>query len=282
MDARPHGRYTTGRFDASTEGLHTVTDDRLTGVRREALTRALSGSDTGGEYARGVQDVLRLLGLTAGDDQPTGEVAGMVIDSLRAHLRDGVPVGLAWNDLDGGGLHGADVLRAVEDARTRAVDDPTPARVVRVVQAVVKARRGEDDLYLMQYDGHAGRFQPIGGKQDPGDASPEAALRREFAEELALDGPPDRHALAMEPLHTGWRTLDLSATYGVLTAYEMDFFAVTAVRLPIPVDADTRWLTLDEIGIGKTKDGRVISPVYQQAFGGLDRLRDLPPALELD
>jgi 8-oxo-dGTP pyrophosphatase MutT (NUDIX family) len=259
-----------------------VTDDQLVGIRREGLIHTLRELDGSSDYARGVQDVLRLLGLTAADGKPTGEVAGMLIDSLRAHLRDGVVVGLAWNDLDGGGLRGVDVLRTIEDARTRAVGDPTPARVVRVVQAVIKARRGEDDRYLMQYDRHAGRYQPIGGKQDPEDASPEAALRREFAEELGLDGPPDRHVLAMEPLHAGWRTLDLSATYGVLTAYEMDFFAVTAVRLPIPVDADTRWLTLDEIGAEKAKDGRAISPVYQQALGGLDRLRDLPPALELD
>jgi 8-oxo-dGTP pyrophosphatase MutT (NUDIX family) len=267
---------------ASTQGEHTVTDDRPGGIRREGLIHALREPGGGGDYARGVQDVLWLLGLTAADGAPTGEVAGMVIDSLRAHLRDGVTVGLAWNDLDGGGLRGADVLRAVEDARRRSVADPTPARVVRVVQAIVKARRGADDFYLMQYDRHAGRYQPIGGKQDPEDASPEAALRREFAEELELDGPPGPHLLAMEPLHAGWRTLDLSATYGVLTAYEMDFFAATAVRFPIPVDADTRWLTLGEIGAEKAKDGRAISPVYQQALGGLDRLRDLRPALELD
>jgi hypothetical protein len=50
---------------------------------------------------------------------------------------------------------------------------------------------------------------------------------------------------------------------------------VQAIRFPIRIDGDTRWLTRDEIAAGHADDGRPITPIYQQALGW-DRLDSLP------
>ncbi|HEC22915.1 MAG TPA: hypothetical protein ENI95_08360 [Chloroflexi bacterium] len=248
---------------------------------REALTAALRDLAAGSEYARGVLDVLSLLGLVAPQGErsvPTGKVPRMVLDSLRAHLQDGVTVGLRWDDLDADGLRGVDVLRAIEEARREAVPDPTPGRVVRVAQAVIKAHRDGEDLYLMQYDRHAGRFQPIGGKQDPADPDLHATLRREMAEELGLSHPPGPEACTLHLLHADWRTTILSPTYGILTAYSINLFHVGAIRFPIATDGETRWLRREEIVVGRAEDGRAVSQVYPEVLG-LSRMDGLPPGV---
>ena len=61
------------------------------------------------------------------------------------------------------------------------------ASVIEAVIGIIKARRGDDDVYLMQYDEKAEQFQPIGGKREAFDVSTHAALTRELCEELALD-----------------------------------------------------------------------------------------------
>ncbi|HQE18813.1 MAG TPA: NUDIX domain-containing protein [Aggregatilineales bacterium] len=250
-----------------------------------SLDRALADLTRADDYTHGVLDLLYLLGLVEpgeGGFQPGGEVSAMVIASLQAHLADGVRVGLHWDDLDADGLRGVDILRAIEAARSRAVEQATPGRTVRVVQAVIKGRRGGEDVYLMQFDRHAGRYQPIGGKQDPEDASPEAALRREIMEELCLPAVPGPDVLALTPLEPPWQTREISATYGILTAYEMRFFAASEVGFPLALDDDTRWLTLAELERGMADDGRAISPVYQQGLdGGLARLDALPGVVEV-
>ncbi len=253
-------------------------------IDRAALSAVLATLTPRSAYARGVLDLLHVLGLVrSGEDgaSPADEVAAMVLDSLRAHLADGVPVGLPWGDLDAGGLRGVDVLRAIEAARLNAVPSPTPGRVVRVAQAVIKGRRGGEDVYLMQYDRHAGRYQPIGGKQEPDDDGPEAALRREMAEELGLEAPPGPADCTLVPLRLGWRTSEVSATYGILTAYQFDFFAVQDIRFPLPADESTRWLTRTEVAAGRASDGRAVSPVYTAALGGLGALDALPPGTAL-
>ncbi len=246
---------------------------------RAALEDVLHTLHAGSDYARGVLDLLRLLGLISGRDAPADEVAAMFMESLRAHLLDGVVVGLRWGDLEAQGVRGVDILRAVEAARAAAVASPTPARNVRVVQAVIKARRGGEDFYLMQYDAHAGCYQPLGGKQEAGDADSAAALRRELMEELGLAAPPGPDRCTLTLIRAAWQKTALSATYGVLTRYTMDFYAVSEVRFPLTPGEGTRWLSRAEIAARCAADGRAITPIYEEALG-LDALDALPPAVE--
>ncbi len=229
-------------------------------------------------YARGVADLLTLLGLLREGPPagPSGEVAGMVLASLAAHLRDGVTAGLSWDDLDAAGLRGVDILRALEASRLARVAAPTPARVARTVQAVIKARRGGEDVYLMQYDAHAGRYQPIGGKVEASDDGPEAALRREMWEELGLKELPTAQTCPLALILGDWGKTEISATYGILTRYAFDFLYVEAVAFPLVTDEATRWLSRAEIAAAWAADGRAISPIYAEG-PGLARLDGLPP-----
>jgi 8-oxo-dGTP pyrophosphatase MutT (NUDIX family) len=249
---------------------------------RERLADVLAALAADTDYARGALDVLRLLGLVedrGGSLEPAGEVSALFLHSLRAHLRDGVRFCFDWDDLDAEGTRGVDVLWAAETARARAVPDPTPARVVTVVQSIIKTRVGDEDRYLMQYDRHARRFQPLGGKLELNDHDLDRALRRELAEELALDTAPDLDLCELVLLDEGWRTVVPSATYGVLTHYTFAFFHVVNVQFPIRADDDTCWLTRDDIAQGRTGDGRAISPIYLEALG-LARLDGLSLSLE--
>jgi 8-oxo-dGTP pyrophosphatase MutT (NUDIX family) len=119
----------------------------------------------------------------------------------------------------------------------------------------------------MQYDPHADRFQPVGGKQDPGESDMMDTLRREMAEELGLGHSPGPEECTLTLLGDGWVEKTLSATYGILTHYTFSFYQVTAIRFPIVIDQDTRWLTRSEIISGRTHDGRPVTTIYQQALG---------------
>lgn len=218
-------------------------------------------------YARGVLDALCLLGLIAADGAPSGEVAGYVLASLAAHVEDGIALRFDWNDLDGEGLRGVDVLRAWESARVAAVPHPTPGRIVEVVQAVIKARQDGEDRYLMQWDAHAGRYQPLGGKREPGDPDTAAALRREIREELGLDRIPTRDECALTSLLAGWPTEEISAAYGIYTRYSIDYYAATRISFPVRAGGETRWLSRREIAAGRADDGRAVSDTFQRALG---------------
>jgi len=239
--------------------MNPAPDTRLATLLRER--RAVD------EYTRGALDVLALLGLVdVSTAAPPSELAALALDALAAHLADGVPAAL-----DTGLLRPPEVLRAVETARMARVERPTPSRTVRVVGAVIKRRRPAGDEYLMQYDAPAGWYQPPGGKVEPGE-SEEAALHRELAEELDLHIEP----AVLARLEPAWETQALSATYGVLTAYVMDFFHVQVSVRPIGEDALTRWLNVEEIEAGQAQDGRPISRVLVEAVGRarLDALAD--------
>jgi 8-oxo-dGTP pyrophosphatase MutT (NUDIX family) len=242
----------------------------------ESLRKALDTLSIETEHARGVIDTLALLGLIrfeGSTPQPAGKVTAMLIDVLRAHVTDGVPVSLDWDDLDRGDVRGVDILLAIETARVAAVNAPTPARQVQTADAVIKTRQGGEDAYLMQYDLHARRYQPIGGKMEIEDAGLEAALRREVAEELRLDSPPGSEVLVVEEIGT-WQETALSATYGLLTRYRFTFFAARQVGFPLKIDSETHWLRRSELLSGVAEDGRPITPIYQQALG-IETLDDL-------
>src|SRR5574341_299293 len=234
----------------------------------DALSSSLATLDPSSDYSRGVLDMLALLGLIRLEEDgravPADKVAAMVLDSLRAHLADNVVVGLRWDDLDAPAPRGVDILRAAEAARLAAAPEATPGRIAQAVVAVIKSRDGAGaDRYLMQYDAHAGSFQPIGGKAEPGEDNAEVTLRREMAEELGLPAPPGPKLCALAPLESGWEVTRLSATYGILTRYTFTFFHALSMRFPLSIDQNTRWLTRAEIAAERAEDGRAISPIFQ-------------------
>jgi 8-oxo-dGTP pyrophosphatase MutT (NUDIX family) len=239
----------------------------------DRLLQALTNAIPQGDYARGVHDLLRLLALLDDDHLPTGRTAQMVLAVLRAHLQDGTPLHVDWNDLDADGLRGADVLRWVEAARLHHAEAPTPARRADAVGVVIK--RG-DGRYLMEYDEHGGMYQPFGGKIERSDPTPEDALRRELYEELHLDDVPGPEVARLRELPGYHSETILSPTYGIYTAYTFRFFFAERLTFPIKWGG---WVTRAEMMAGAAADGRAISDVYGKALGwaALDGL----PATEL-
>jgi 8-oxo-dGTP pyrophosphatase MutT (NUDIX family) len=237
--------------------------------QRRRLAAALNDLSEDAEYARGVRDLLSLLGITDAR-QPSGRVAGMLIDVLKAHLADGIEIGLDWENLDAPAPRGVDFLKVIEGARLRNVSAPTPARSVEAAASIIKSSRAGVESYLMQYDAHAGRYQPIGGKREPHEQSLEETLRREFAEELALPEIPGPAVFSVKQIGT-WDELTSSATYGIITRYAFTFFHVLKMNLPIPDgplgDGITRWVTRAEMDSGTAADGRSISPIYLDGLG---------------
>ncbi len=250
------------------------------------LAAVLEALSVGSDYAQGVLDMLALMGLIRWEDGravPTDHVAAMVLASLQAHLTDGLSVGLSWGDLDANGVRGVDILRLIEASRAARVPQPTPARIVEAAQAVIKSRREQssgtrEDLYLMQFDLHAGRYQPIGGKREPGDTDMMSTLRREIGEELELGYLPEPGDCRLTLLSDEWVERTLSATYGILTEYTFSFYQVSEILFPITTDNETRWLMRTEILAGQACDGRPITSIYQQALGW-EMLDALEPVL---
>lgn len=229
-------------------------------------------------YQRGVMDVLRLMGLITvenGKGTPTGEVAQMVLNLLAEHADASGALNFDWNDLDGEGLRGADILRALEAAR----GSTTPTRSVCVAQSVIKGVRGNVEYYLMQFDAHAGQYQPIGGKVDDSDADSAAALLREIGEELGFDAPPTGQC-KLNLLSKDWTSEKISPTYGVMTSYTFDFYHVTEIEFPIKQTGYTRWLRRGEIERGRADDSRPVSTVYLEALG-IEALDGLAAGVEL-
>jgi 8-oxo-dGTP pyrophosphatase MutT (NUDIX family) len=247
------------------------------------LVTALRELRENSDYDRGVLDVLRLLGLVSlenGLAAPTGEVAQMLLASLASHAEEGLGVGFDWNDLDSNGLRGVDVVRAFEESRSQRNTGAGAGRSVHVVQGIIKGQRESLDYYLMQFDPHAKQYQPIGGKVEKSDAGSEAALCREIAEELELDTVPGPDAYEMKLIEEGWVTSKISPTYGVLTHYVFDFYALTRIEFPINQTGYTRWLRRGEIERGRADDSRAVSTIYLEALG-MDRLDALPVGIIL-
>ncbi len=233
----------------------------------QTLANIKSGTSLQTPYQQGMRDAFKLLGLLNDANTPTGEVSALLFDVLRAHAQDGATVQFDWNTLDLGNLRGVDLIMVIEKARLIVVPNPTPARVVSVVEAIIKRKHNGIDHYYMQYDVHAQRYQPIGGKRNLEDANDETALRREMFEELELSHIPSKSEVALRKVASQWQQQALSATYGVLTRYTFSFFFVETLKVDLLDNAGNQWLSQSEISRGTADDGRAISPIYSDALG---------------
>jgi hypothetical protein len=224
------------------------------------------------DYVRGVYDVLAALGtLSAETGALSSPMAYYFVRSLLSSARDSALTANSWQGLpdDTCAGSGARLVRLLEENRLTCCDSPTPLRIVRAVTAVIKARRGGEDVYLMQYDTKARQFQPIGGKQELYDADSIAALTRELCEELAIDGIQVGQDFKATPLAESIRVNEVSSSLHVLTQYDHSFYHLTDVHFPLSIDSITRWLTAAEMSAGKTTDGLAITALFEDFIPGV-------------
>ncbi|MEP7286483.1 MAG: hypothetical protein ABI947_12015 [Chloroflexota bacterium] len=223
-------------------------------------------------YQQAIYDLLTALGvLSAQTGEATSPMAYYFVQSLACTIRDNTFSADSWQGVPEDDCRGAGarLVRLLEETRLTCTPEPTPLRIVRASTAVIKAQRGGQDVYLMQYDAKARQFQPLGGKQELTDASSEAALTRELCEELALDGLIAGRDFAIHPLALNVRVDEISASIQVVTRYYHSLYHLTDIRFPLHNDEITRWLTGAEMTAGRTIDGYAISSLFEDYIPGM-------------
>jgi hypothetical protein len=224
------------------------------------------------EYSQGVYDVLAALGVLTGSSKvPVSPMAYYFVQSLMHTIAEGTFTSESWQRLAGdvcGGI-GARLVDLMEANRLACSPEPTPLRVIGVVTAVIKARRSDGDVYLMQYDEKAEQFQPIGGKQETTDASNQAALIRELCEELTMPNLIPGEDCRINPIVEHAHILEVSNSLHVITQYDHSFYHLTDVRFPIQTDHITRWISAYELLAHKTRDGYAITSLFDDHLPGI-------------
>lgn len=214
------------------------------------------------EYQQAVTDLLSGLGVLAANRQDfSSSTAYLFVQAVIHTLQDRAFTAAEWsgapNDPCGGA--GAALVRWLETHRLNCVADPAPIRRIRAVAAVIKARQDGEDVYLMQYDQEASQFQPLGGKIEAEDTSPEAALARELAEELEMEHLRLNVDYQLVPLRDGIHERSVSSSVHVLTEYYHSFYQMRGARFVPHLNRITRWITATELQRGLTNDGMKIS-----------------------
>ena len=176
-------------------------------------------------------------------------------------------------------LAGPQFLYLIERARTIGRDNAIALRKVSVAQTLVKAhvRGTHNDVYLVQWDSTARRFQLIGGHFRPRDIGLETTAIRELEEELNLNTFDFRSSDHIQSLTTTGFS-DLSPTYGVNTAYTIGYFQLFTKKAYLRLGPGDRWVTQEELMSGQTKKGELINSsgidiLDKKLLGGLQGLR---------
>jgi 8-oxo-dGTP pyrophosphatase MutT (NUDIX family) len=224
------------------------------------------------DYSQGVYDVLAALGvLTGPNNTPVSPMAFYFVQSLMHTIAEETLTSESWKRLAGdvcGGV-GARLVDLMESNRIACSPEPTPLRVIQVVTAVIKARRADGDVFLMQYDEKAEQFQPIGGKQETTDASNQAALIRELCEELTIPVLIPGEDCHIHPIVEHALILEVSNSLHIVTRYDHSFYHLTNVRFPIQTDDITRWISASELVARKTRDGYAITALFDDHLPGV-------------
>jgi len=239
---------------------------------KDHASSELSQPSVQGDYAHAMRELLAALGvLTADSGAVTSPMAYYFVRSLAYAIQDRALTPGSWRGLPDEGCAGAGarLVRLLEETRLACASTPTPLRVVRAVTAVIKARRGAQDVYLMQYDQKARQFQPIGGKQEAFDADAVAALTRELCEELNIATLTPGQDFAVHPLTQNVQVSEVSASVHVVTRYDHSFYHLTDIRFALPDDALTRWITAAEMAAGRTTDGLAITSLFEDYLPGI-------------
>ncbi len=226
----------------------------------------------GGDYSRAIRDLLAALGVVSEKTWDiTSPNAYYLVQSLVHSIEDGALTSASWQGRTGDGCAGtgARLVHLLEENRLTCVDNPTPVRIIQAVIAVIKARRGDQDVYLMQYDEKAEQFQPLGGKRELSDPSAEAALARELCEELLIDHLTPGEDFQIRPLAEHVTMAEVSASVHLVTQYDHSFYHLTDIRFPLNTDHVTRWISAAELAARRSRDGLAVSSLLDDDMPGV-------------
>ncbi|MCS6871041.1 MAG: NUDIX hydrolase [Anaerolineae bacterium] len=236
--------------------------ERLIAALRQMTQAVESDADLPSAYRDALCDLLVGLGVLEKDRRTfSTPIARAFVQSLSCCLEEGVLTSAAWRGAPEEPCSGIGALltQTLERHRRVCSAQPQPLRVVRTAMAIIKARRNDEDVYLMQYDAPARQFQLLGGKREMTDESSAATLVRELREELGMDDLTPERDFTLSLLLDSVREMSVSESAHVLSAYEHSFYQLLNVRFQVTETDITRWLTMDELLSGRTHDGRRVS-----------------------
>jgi 8-oxo-dGTP pyrophosphatase MutT (NUDIX family) len=139
--------------------------------------------------------------------------------------------------------------------------------------ALIERNREGEPQWLAQWNPGWSGYHFVGGGKRP-DESHRECLVREIEEELGLrDGVEcrvsDRPRARLQYLR--WSDRAQTVTEYAIEVFETELRAPSAVEVEGP-DGSNRWLSLSDIRIGRTPDGRAVSPTMGELLERLARV----------
>jgi hypothetical protein len=227
---------------------------------------------TGADALAATQTVITLLRVFgvldegADDMRAGGQMPAYFLRSLEWYVRHQAAMLDGWREPISAAeaTNGPALLMGIEQRRLHLAQSlgiaATPAREQPAVLVLVKAIIRRRPHFLFQWDARAGQMQLIGGRIEPGELPAQAALR-ELQEEVGDHQSPRwqparDYAIAPLPLKAGPLALmQISPSYGALTAYTFHVFAARIHAACITLHAGDGWLDRQDMLRGKTRAG---------------------------
>ena len=189
--------------------------------------------------------------------------------SIAEYMESGVPIVDEWKrgNVSTDSPHprpldfASQLLYLLEQRRLEQCLAPNPIRDVSVSQAIIKARLrwSRQPVFLVQYDRTAQQYQMIGGRMRPADRDTDTVMRRELAEELPKSSLVKERRYELQELAVDLEHTGLSPTFGAYTKYLFTFYQVKFEGFQLDLGDNDRWVSLEEIKTGKTRDGMRIA-----------------------
>jgi 8-oxo-dGTP pyrophosphatase MutT (NUDIX family) len=139
------------------------------------------------------------------------------------------------------------------------------SRKQKVSIVLIKTEYKKIPYFLFQWDTRAEQFQLIGGRSREGETEFETA-KREFNEEIQLHDFVYNRDYTLEPLISNIKITDISRSFGALTDYEFSFFLAKIKIKKIKLTEVDRWISIDEMEKGRTKNGKIITDILYFKF----------------
>lgn len=194
----------------------------------------------------------------------TSQPAYYFLHSLAAWAEDVGEVILDWSEQygarsDAGLRHGVSLVYLLESERLARNLAAKPIRFTPVAQILI-VQTGNPPHFLGQWDGPAGAYQLIGGRQridrDQIEAIRDTAIR-EMEEELGRQVNYQRGDFEIVFLAEFSGAKRISPSFGALTSYHFTFFHILDMK-PIVLGSQDHWLTREELLAGITHDGKTV------------------------
>ncbi len=153
----------------------------------------------------------------------------------------------------------AEFLYYMESKRIQENRDIKPLREVEVVNTIIKANLIglNEPVYLYRFDSDAKQYQLIGAN-NKNKESKKYFMVKKLMQELNENNLVCPGNFDLKQVLKNVKTTSISKTYGIFTEYIISFYHMTTTLDELKLGPYDRWLSVDEVREGLTKDGYII------------------------